>query len=173
MTRASVKSSVSSLAVRTSTPSALNETSRERIVASLNERLAEGLDLQSQVKVAHWNLKGPTFPTLHPLLDTFAAQLAQWNDELAERAVILGGTACGTVRIAARSSRLAELPLEVQRDVELAELLIARFDAFSEGLRDTRLMAEESGDIETADLLTGILQQHEKNGWFLRATLGV
>ncbi|NUP97368.1 MAG: DNA starvation/stationary phase protection protein Dps [Planctomycetaceae bacterium] len=173
MTRATVKSSVPNVAVRTSTPSALNETSRERIVAALNERLAEGIDLHSQVKVAHWNVKGPGFPTLHPLFETFATALAQWNDELAERAVILGGTACGTTRIAARTSRLAELPLEVQRDVELAELLIARFDAFSEGLRDTRLMAEESGDIDTADLLTGILQQHEKHGWFLRATLGV
>ena len=48
-----------------------------------------------------------------------------------------------------------------------------RFDTFAEGLRATRGLAEEFGDIDTADLLTAMLQQHEKHGWFLRATLGV
>jgi starvation-inducible DNA-binding protein len=173
MNRSTLKPSPRPSAVRTSTPSNLNDATRERVVAELNDRLADGTDLHSQVKVAHWNVKGPQFASLHPLFEGFAAQIAGWNDELAERAVILGGAAYGTVRHAARASRLAEYPCEVTRDLEHVELLVARFDTFAEGLRATRGLAEELGDIDTADLLTAMLQQHEKNGWFLRATLGV
>jgi len=77
------------------------------------------------------------------------------------------------VRHAARASRIAEYPCEVTRDLERVELLVARFDTFAEGLRASRGLAEEFGDVDTADLLTAMLQQHEKHGWFLRATLGV
>ncbi len=34
-------------------------------------------------------------------------------------------------------------------------------------------LGEEQSDIDTADLLTAMPQQHEKHGWLLRATLGV
>ena len=71
-------------------PSQLPEASRNKIAASLNERLADGLDLHSQIKVAHWNVKGPNFAALHPLFETFAVSLANFNDAVAERAVTLG-----------------------------------------------------------------------------------
>lgn len=173
MTRNTLKPAARTTVVHTSTPSSLSETTRERIVAELNDRLADATDLHSQAKVAHWNVKGPQFAALHPLFESFAVALAGWIDELAERAVILGGTAYGTVRHAARASRIAEYPCEVTRDLEHVELLVARFDTFAEGLRASRGLAEEFGDVDTADLLTAMLQQHEKHGWFLRATLGV
>ena len=47
-------------------PSALSEEARQQIADTLNARLADGLDLHSQIKVAHWNIKGPQFPSLHP-----------------------------------------------------------------------------------------------------------
>ena len=72
-------------------PSRLPEEARVRIADSLNARLADGLDLHSQIKVAHWNIKGPQFAALHPLFETFAVALATYNDEIAERAVSLGG----------------------------------------------------------------------------------
>src|SRR6185436_12790953 len=68
-------------------PSALSEEARQQIADTLNARLADGLDLHSQIKVAHWNVKGPQFPALHPLFETFATDLAGFNDALAERAV--------------------------------------------------------------------------------------
>ena len=71
-------------------PSHLSEDARAEIADALNARLADGLDLHSQIKVAHWNIKGPQFAALHPLFETFAVSLAAHNDAIAERAVTLG-----------------------------------------------------------------------------------
>ena len=54
------------------TPSRLNEEALVKITGALNANLADGLDLHGQIKVAHWNIKGPQFPSLHPLFETFA-----------------------------------------------------------------------------------------------------
>lgn len=71
-------------------PSQLSEDVRVKVEETLNARLADGLDLHSQIKVAHWNIKGPQFAALHPLFETFATGLALHNDAIAERAVTLG-----------------------------------------------------------------------------------
>jgi starvation-inducible DNA-binding protein len=152
-------------------PNALPEEARQRIAATLNDRLADGIDLWSQVKVAHWNIKGPHFAGLHPLFETFAIDLALRNDEIAERAVTLGALAYGTVRHVGKSSRIAEYPQETTRDLEHVGLLAERFETYLAGLRESRTVAEKGGDIDTVDLLTETIQQFEKHAWFLRASL--
>src|ERR1043165_4999239 len=100
------------------TPSQLPEAARTRVSLTLNEILADGLDLHSQLKVAHWNIRGPQFPTLHPLFEQLGVQLAVHNDAIAERAVTLGGLAIGTARSVARLSRLPEYPGDTRRDLD-------------------------------------------------------
>jgi starvation-inducible DNA-binding protein len=151
-------------------PSNLTAEARRDISTALNERLAAGLDLQLQTKVAHWNVKGPLFPSLHPLFEQFAVALAAFNDAVAERAVTLGGTAVGTVRQVAAASTLTELPAGVVRGLDLVSLLADRIDAYLGGLRSTRDLADGLGDGDTVDLLTQIVTEFEKNAWFLRAT---
>jgi starvation-inducible DNA-binding protein len=151
-------------------PSNLTAEARRDISAALNDRLADGLDLQLQAKVAHWNVKGPLFPSLHPLFEQFAVALATFNDAVAERAVTLGGTAVGTVRQVAAASDLPELPAGVVRGLDLVSLLADRIDGYLEGLRSTRDLADGLGDGDTVDLLTQIVTEFEKNAWFLRAT---
>src|SRR3954464_6297165 len=133
------------------------------IAESLNARLADGLDLHSQIKVAHWNIKGPQFPSLHPLFETFAVGLAAFNDAIAERAVTLGGRAHGTARHVARASALPEYPREATRDMEHVALLADRFEQFLVGLRQSRRAAEELSDTDTVDLLTGVVTTFEKH----------
>jgi starvation-inducible DNA-binding protein len=152
-------------------PSPLEETARVRLIEGLNARLADGLDLWTQVKVAHWNVKGPQFASLHPLFETFAISLANFNDAVAERAVTLGGVAHGTARHVAAHSRLPEYPGETSRGLDHVRLLAERFDVFLEGLRESRTLGEKTGDTDTVDLLTGVISEFEKNSWFLRASL--
>ena len=152
-------------------PSVLPEAARGAIANSLNARLSDGLDLHSQIKVAHWNIKGPQFPSLHPLFETFAVSLAEHNDSIAERAVTLGGLAYGTARHVAKSSRLAEYPQETTRDLEHVRLLAERFEIYLQGMRESRTVAEQHGDTDTVDLITAIITEFEKHGWFLRASL--
>jgi starvation-inducible DNA-binding protein len=152
-------------------PSKLPEKARSAIAEALNARLADGLDLHGQIKVAHWNIKGPQFPSLHPLFETFAGSLAEHNDEIAERAVTLGGLAYGTARHVAKASRLAEYPQETTRAMEHVRLLAERFEVYLEGLRESRKVAEQNGDTDTVDMLTAIITEFEKHTWFLRASL--
>ncbi len=152
-------------------PSALPENARSAIIESLNARLADGLDLHSQIKVAHWNITGPQFAALHPLFETFAVSLANHNDSIAERAVTLGGRAYGTTRHVAKASKLPEYPQETTRDLEHVKLLADRIEKYLEGVRETRSVGEKNGDTDTVDLLTGIVTEFEKHAWFLRASL--
>ena len=152
-------------------PSALPEEARQRIATTLNDRLADGLDLWTQVKVAHWNIKGPHFAALHPLFETFANDLALRNDEIAERGVTLGGLAYGTARHVSTHSRIAEYPQETTRDLEHVGLLAERFDTYLTGLRASRTIVDKAGDADTVDLLTETISQFETHAWFLRASL--
>lgn len=152
-------------------PSQLSENARHAIAASLNERLADGLDLHSQIKVAHWNIKGPGFAGLHPLFETFAVGLALHNDSIAERAVTLGAKAYGTARHVAANSKIAEYPQETTRDLEHVKLLAERIESYLVGVRASRAVADQHADVDTADLLTGVITEFEKHAWFLRASL--
>ena len=153
------------------TPSHLSDASRKGIAAALLATLSDGLDLHSQIKVAHWNIRGPQFAALHPLFESFAVSLANHNDTIAERAVTLGSLARGTTRHVAAQSRLPDYPQDVTRDLEHVALLADRIDAYLKGLRAARATAEKELDTDTVDLLTGIASEFEKHGWFLRASL--
>jgi len=152
-------------------PSHLPEHARAKIAEALNARLADGLDLHSQIKVAHWNIKGPQFAALHPLFETFAVGLSGFNDAIAERAVTLGGRAYGTVRHVAKTSRLPDYDQQTTRDMEHVRLLAERFDAYLVELRTSRKVAEEQADTDSVDLLTSVITEFEKHSWFLRASL--
>ena len=157
--------------IRFKSPSHLTPASRDKLAAMLNERLADGLDLHSQIKVAHWNIKGPHFAALHPLFETFAVALANFNDAVAERGVTLGGSAQGTARHVAKTSKLPEYPQGTTRDLEHVELLAERIEKYLDGVRASRELAEGEKDTDTVDLLTQIVTEFEKNAWFLRASL--
>jgi starvation-inducible DNA-binding protein len=152
-------------------PSHLSESARAAVSQSLNELLSSGLDLHSQIKVAHWNIKGPGFAALHPLFETFAVGLAAHNDSVAERAVTLGGKAYGTARHVAAHSKITEYPQETTRDLEHVRLLAERIEQYLVQSRATRAAAEQQVDTDTVDLVTGVISEFEKHAWFLRASL--
>src|SRR5688500_15206902 len=152
-------------------PSKLPEESRVKLNELLNARLTDGLDLHSQIKVAHWNIKGPGFAALHPLFETFAIGLAAHNDTIAERAVTLGARAYGTARHVGGRSSIPEYPQETTRDLEHVKLLADRIETYLVGCRESRKVAEVQGDTDTVDLFTTVITEFEKHAWFLRASL--
>src|SRR2546428_13534507 len=88
----------------------LPENVRSQVSDLLNNRLAEAIDLQTQAKQAHWNVKGPQFIALHKLFDEINEAVVEYVDLLAERVVQLGGTAEGTARGVAERPQLPEYP---------------------------------------------------------------
>src|SRR2546427_4441712 len=63
----------------------LPETTRLEVIGLLNQRLAEAIDLQTQCKQAHWNVKGPSFIGLHKLFDDVNEDVEEYEDQIAER----------------------------------------------------------------------------------------
>lgn len=104
---------------------------REALVALLNGQLADTLDLYSQTKFAHWNVKGSDFIQLHLLFDQLAGHLIGFVDLIAERATTLGGTALGTARMAATDSSLPEYPVEALNGMDAVTAVAERFAAYA------------------------------------------
>ena len=144
---------------------------RKKLIVLLNQHLADTFDLYGQAKQAHWNVKGPQFHQLHELFDDLADQVREYVDLIAERATALGGSALGTVRMAAGASRLAEFPLDATGSMQHVEALAVRFAALTATTRSAIESAEELGDADTADLLTEVSRGLDKSLWFLEAHL--
>ncbi|HEY2394798.1 MAG TPA: DNA starvation/stationary phase protection protein Dps [Rudaea sp.] len=144
---------------------------RESMVALLNRQLADTLDLYTQVKQAHWNVKGANFIALHELFDKLAEELEGPVDDIAERVTALGGVARGTSRVAARESRLPEFPLDRVEGLTAVALLADRYAALGASTRAAIETAGRESDADTSDLFTGISRGLDKALWFLEAHL--
>lgn len=149
----------------------LAEKTRASGVSLLNQQLADGFDLYSQTKHAHWNVKGPHFIALHELFDKLAGELPEFVDELAERITTLGGTANGTTRMAGSASKLPEYPADLTDGADHLWALIDRWAAYAASTRAAIDESDKAGDKTTADLFTQISGTIDKSLWFLEAHL--
>lgn len=147
----------------------LPEQTRSRLVGLLNVRLADCIDLQTQCKQAHWNVKGPSFIALHKLFDDINTDVQEYVDLLAERVVQLGGVAEGTARRAAERSTLSEYPPDIFDGEEHVEALSNALAAFGKVCRQGIDESDGLDDADTADILTEISRGIDKWLWFVEA----
>ena len=161
------------MTVRFSNHVALPDEAKETLVSTLNIALATTNDLHSQVKQAHWNIKGPQFFARHELFDTMAGRLRDFADDIAERATTMGGYATGTTRLSAQSSKLPEYDLRAVDGKQHIKVLVDRFSDYTKFVRAAIQEAAENGDPATEDLYTEILRGTELDMWFLESHLNV
>src|SRR5882672_2557185 len=145
----------------------LSEATRVKAIELLNARLADCIDLQTQTKQAHWNVKGPTFIALHELFDKINEAVEDYVDDIAERAVQLGGVAEGTARMAAKRSSLTEYPAKAVDGPSHVDALSSALAAFGKSARKGIDQADEFGDLDTADIFTEISRGIDKWLWFV------
>ncbi|BAY64486.1 starvation-inducible DNA-binding protein [Calothrix brevissima NIES-22] len=146
---------------------------RSQLVVILNQTLAASLDLKTQAKQAHWNVKGTDFYQLHELFDEIAGELEEYIDMFAERITALGGYALGTARAAASNSILPEYPFDILDGKEHVTALADRFAPYAKHLRQAIAKTDDLGDADTADLYTEVSRTIDKRLWFLEAHLQV
>ena len=149
----------------------LSESIRVKVIELLNARLADAIDLQTQTKQAHWNVKGPNFIALHELFDKVNEDVEEYVDEIAERTVQLGGVAEGTARVAAKRSSLSEYPASTVAGRSHVEALSSALAAFGKLARKAINDANDLGDLDTADLFTEVSRGTDKWLWFVEAHL--
>jgi starvation-inducible DNA-binding protein len=149
----------------------LPQATRAQAIELLNARLADAIDLGTQIKHAHWNVKGTNFIALHELFDKIAEGVEDQIDTIAERVTALGGTARGTLVAVSRNTSLKPYPEDISAGLAHVEALTSVLADFG---RKVRVAIEESaklGDAGTSDLFTGISRETDQSLWFLEAHL--
>ena len=147
----------------------ISQKRRLELNALMNHRLADAVDLQTQLKQAHWNVKGANFIGLHELFDEIAEAVESYVDLIAERIVQLGGIAEGTARIAAARSRLEEYPLEIGDAAAHVEAVARALSTFG---REARMTIDETSaldDADSADIFTEVSRGIDKWLWMVEA----
>jgi starvation-inducible DNA-binding protein len=137
----------------------------------LNQSLATAIDLKTQIKYAHWNVKGENFYQLHLLFDEIASEVEEFIDAIAERITTLGEEAMGTVRIASQKSELPEYPFDAFDGMDHVTALADRLGIYAKSLRQNIAKTDDLGDMDTNDLFVEISRAIDKRLWFLEAHL--
>lgn len=144
---------------------------RERLVELLNKRLADSINLKTQAKHAHWNVKGKEFIALHQLFDVIASHCEEQSDLIAERVTALGGVAKGVAQLVVRNSGIPDYELDTILGEQHIRAVGKGIVSYATQLRADIELAEELGDKASADLLTEIVRTADKDLWFLEAHL--
>lgn len=147
----------------------LPQDTRTEVIALLNQRLAEAIDLQTQCKQAHWNVKGPAFIGLHKLFDDVNEDVEAYVDQIAERIVQLGGIAEGTIGVVEGRSTLVDYPLTLSTGAEHVAALSDALAGFGRAVRVGIEEMNELQDADSADLLTDVSRGVDKWLWFVEA----
>jgi len=151
------------------TKNTLSGNIRAKVIAILQQHLADTLDLGSQLKQAHWNVKGPSFIALHELFDKIAEENEEYVDMIAERIAQFGGKPEGTLRMAGKRTELKEYPANADSGEDHVAAVAKALAAYGDLARKAIDQTDELGDAGTADLFTQISRGIDKSLWFVEA----
>ena len=151
----------------------ITEKHLEKSSKLLSVLLGDEMTLYIKTRKFHWNVSGESFMELHKLFQGQYTELEETIDLIAERVNKLGGKTIGTMKEFADHARLKESPGLYPSQKDMIKELLSDHESVAVELRqDIETCAEKNNDAGTADLLTGILQQHETTAWVLRRYLG-
>ena len=137
----------------------------------LNTLLADEFVLYTKTRSAHWNIQGQNFIELHTFFENQSGTLDNIIDDVAERVRALGHVALGSLKDFISVSRLNENNHDFTDQHHLIQSLLEDHEALIRSLRKDITNTAEHRDLGSADFMTGLLEQHEKMSWMLRAHL--
>jgi len=144
---------------------------RKAAIEILQARLSDALDLEAQMKQAHWNVRGPNFFQLHQLFDSLHDTVEGYVDLLAERITTLGGVADGRVQTTAAATKLYEYALATKGGEAHLRAVAAVLGQFAKSVRSDIDETANLPDADTADVLTEVSRGVDQQLWFVEAHL--
>ncbi len=150
---------------------ALSDEQKQKAVDVMQLRLAEALDMYSQAKFAHWNVKGVNFYQLHLVFDSVAEAIFPQIDQIAERMTQLGGVANGTVRQSATTSQIPEYEVTLTAGMDHVNALANALGCYAQALRQASDDIDEIGDEPTSDFFKQLVVEAEEQLYFLESHL--
>ncbi|MFD1770676.1 Dps family protein [Sphingobacterium suaedae] len=144
----------------------------QAIAVILNKLLADEHVLYVKTRNAHWNVEGPDFHAQHLFFENMYDQLGETIDEIAERVRSIGHYAVGTMKEFLELTQLTELRHGKNDSQGYIKELLSDFESIIVYIREQiDAVGEKHKDAGTEDFLVGVMEQHEKTAWMLRAHL--
>lgn len=138
-------------------------TTGNTLVGLLRELVTTETRLAIATREAHWNVQGPAFYSLHEMFGAQYATIDGFIDDIAERVRQLGYFVSGSPLMGAS---------EITSDAdELLTELSVKHEKTVSLLRKAIQEAQNGQDEGTADLLTGMMEQHDKMKWMITASI--
>ena len=142
----------------------------EQIIKALRQVAADTYALIGQTHICHWNVRGPSFFSLHTAFEQQYTELFVAVDEIAERIRAKGSLAPGGLANLAQLAGIEEIAEDASTQ-EMVQHLVAANGKLLDDLKTARNIAGEVGDSETEDLMIARIQVHEKTVWMLNSFL--
>lgn len=147
----------------------LSDSDRKGVVRILNALLADEYVIYTRTRKYHWNVTGPQFEQLHKFFETLYTDLNIVIDDVAERIRALGAVSPGSLAEFSKLTRLKEDQKAASAKAML-ENLLDDHEALVRSLRSDLVdCGDKYHDAGTNDFLTGLMEQHEKMAWLIRA----
>ena len=143
----------------------------QAVIDSLRQVVADTYALIGQTHICHWNVRGPSFFSLHTAFEQQYTELFTAVDELAERIRAKGALAPGGLTNLAKMAGIEEIAEDASAE-SMVEHLVKANQKLLGDLKSARDSAAEAGDSETEDMMIARLQVHEKTIWMLNSYLG-
>lgn len=147
------------------------EEDRNEVAHGLARLLADTYTIFLKTQNYHWNVTGPSFPSLHLLFEAQYTELAGATDLVAERVRALGERAPATYHELASLSSIADDDDGAVGAEEMVRRLLAAHETVAATALSVLPAAERAHDVATADLLGQRMSAHQKAVWMLRSTL--
>lgn len=150
----------------------ISEENRKSVANILSKILADEFVLFTKTKNAHWNVEGIDFYDKHKFFEEQANQLDESVDRVGERIRTLGHYAPTSLKSFLELTQLSESNQSKNSSKDFIEALLADHQCIIISLRQNiNIFANDYEDLGTSDFITGLLQEHEKTAWILRAHL--
>jgi starvation-inducible DNA-binding protein len=144
---------------------------RKGVIEILKKLLSDEYVLYTKTRNYHWNVTGPQFNDLHKFFEGQYEELDVIIDDVAERIRELGSMSIATLVEFTKNTRLKEEPNTYPDAKTMLSNLLNDQDSIIRTLRTDLEKCTKYQDAGTADFLTGLMEQHEKMAWMLRAFL--
>ncbi len=143
-----------------------------KVVEVLTKVLADEFVLYTKTKRAHWNVEGPDFYNKHIFFEQQYDAIDEIVDTVAERIRALGHYTPATLKDFLALTHLTEELKENNDSTGFIKELLLDHESIIIYLRENiNPIANEWQDAGTSDFITGLVENHEKMAWMLRAHL--
>ena len=145
---------------------------RDNVAKELSKLLADEFVLYTKTRKAHWNVEGADFYAQHKFFENQYEQLDDVMDEVAERIRALGHYAPSTLKEFLELTHLTEKTKSDNTSLSLITDLLADHESIIMFIRsNVNRFGNEWNDAGSSDFITGLMENHEKMAWMLRAHL--